>query len=70
MRWWDYRCKQPATYRPGVCDMPLFKINDEGDIEVKCSSCKRFHIVHHDETDDLRACDEGDEGKGLYVGKG
>ena len=46
MRWWDHRCEYPANgYATGQCEGLLFRINDYGDVEMKCHRCHKIQTV-------------------------
>ncbi len=45
-RWWDVRCLFPAGgYKTGHCHGLLFRVNDVGDLELKCHRCHRVQTV-------------------------
>ncbi len=46
MRWWDRRCKHPAGgYKTGHCHGLLFRVNDVGDLELKCHRCHQVQTI-------------------------
>ena len=46
MRWWEHRCQYPASgFAVGQCDGILFRIDDRGDLEMKCHRCHRIQVV-------------------------
>lgn len=46
MRWWETRCKLPASgYKPGECNAVLFRVNEDGDLEVKCHHCRQIQVM-------------------------
>ena len=57
MRWWDYRCSNRATYKPGACDVVLFRVNEHGDISVRCRSCKQIVVFTREEQEQYRVAE-------------
>jgi phage FluMu protein Com len=46
MRFFDIRCDAPAGgFKTGRCHGLLFRINNDGDLEVKCHRCHRVQLI-------------------------
>ena len=55
MTWRDLRCQLPAGgYKPGLCEGLLFRVRENGDLEMKCHRCHRIEVVSRETLDQYR----------------